>query len=359
MTPPTLLLELVLDQYKFGKDFVREEFRRRITQRHLEVNLQPVLDVHTDFGKAFKNLSRFQEEDDEDGETEITVEVVQATDLTVPSGKIVVCDPTENDKGPFERMIPPGKYPIVLSVGNGDTVVAAKLQVEPIEAVRWERATWLNKQGHRCRAYGVETGTGCFVDFEAAGHLDDHGNIPRFRKRSPKNPHAALWSHGVLAPETGANVITFATGGDGGVASYWGLDSGGEVVALVSDVTPQVEEKRVLVKFPRILYTNRGELRHELLDRIGVIMEVIPNAADQTLTVGFFGPKTDTACVDFEDSRGRTVTPKPQGRNVSGGTGYLEEGNADLDFSYQKCAFHQKDAEVTLMVYLTGKKRQL
>lgn len=48
-----------------------------------------------------------------------TVAKLQATELLLPTGHLVACDPfvyLPNDVAPFNTPVPPGTYPVVLSV---------------------------------------------------------------------------------------------------------------------------------------------------------------------------------------------------------------------------------------------------
>ena len=183
-------------------------------------------------------------------------------ELVVTSGRIVVCDPLAMpDTLPLADIVPPGHYPVVLSVAestSGDQRVAyALLRLSERPAVRWEMAIPQGrsldslKPGH-IFGYPVDAGTGCFMDADASRALV----APMARTVEDKDTKVATkdagdellallsktyvytWSCANLVSDdaTGANVIAFSSGwGDGFYPSYWGFDATDQRVALVTD----------------------------------------------------------------------------------------------------------------------------
>ncbi len=168
--------------------------------------------------------------------------------LIVPTGTIVACDPptVEWDIMLFSLHLLPGRYPVILTIARFPTydierVAYAMLQVQDLQPVRWETAV-LEGQNAGDNSYGVDTGTGCFMDVEAAR---------AFQQRIQADPNFAMaheeaieqtwveswgWAEVHLEPETTANMIAFSAGtGDGAYTTFVGYDSNDSVVCLITD----------------------------------------------------------------------------------------------------------------------------
>ena len=182
----------------------------------------------------------------------------QIGDLILTSGQLVACDPLI---GPdidyaFKKHLIPGRYPVVLSVADfqpfGDMRVAcAAVRISDAVPIHWEIAS-INEPNPLASeeriAYGVDAGTGSFLDVDAArvlGDLFSHevefenfcdGVIAQMNKTSlGKYSLNAAWAN-VPVSGTEANLIAFSSGwGDGGYASYWGYDAHGQLTTLVTD----------------------------------------------------------------------------------------------------------------------------
>jgi hypothetical protein len=96
--------------------------------------------------------------------------------LVITSGKLVACDPySYPEEKPFEKTFAPGLYPVtsVLDfIGNSCIFVRFKDTV----AVRWENAARIGEKLEELKegeyfSYGVDAGTGSFMDAEVAGIL--------------------------------------------------------------------------------------------------------------------------------------------------------------------------------------------
>lgn len=176
-------------------------------------------------------------------------------ELVVISGYVVVCDPLAlPDIAPLANPVPPGHYPVILSVAelpNGDQRVAyALLRLSEHPAMRWELAV---PQGQTLSAlkageifgYPVDAGTGCFMDADAlrallarpiqmgTGYVESDELLDTLDKTAVPT---WSWANLVLDDATGANIIAFSSGwGDGFYPSYWGYDATDQRVALVTD----------------------------------------------------------------------------------------------------------------------------
>jgi hypothetical protein len=136
------------------------------------------LDALLQDGYSLKNVPNYGRL----GVQDVAISIHQIGELILTSGRIIACDPL---MGPdtryyFKKTIEPGRYPVIVSVANfqssGETHIAcAMLRISDRTPVRWE-AAFINEPNPK-RAddqvfYGVDAGTGCFVDLDAAQILD-------------------------------------------------------------------------------------------------------------------------------------------------------------------------------------------
>src|SRR5262245_12831984 len=130
---------------------------------------------HTDFVRAFRAGEIFQCPD----RGRITVRLVRAACLVLPSGRVVACDPTSlqgsSDFPPFARAVSPGRYPVLLSLATirypnrtEERVACAMVRFKRTRPKSWEMA--LRKGDNPTLlppgcifGYGVDAGEGCFL----------------------------------------------------------------------------------------------------------------------------------------------------------------------------------------------------
>jgi hypothetical protein len=182
--------------------------------------------------------------------TRVTLSLHPLGDLVLPTGQIVASDPFIADDPPYTRGVAPGRYPVLVNVAriNTDSRVAyAILRFSAQRPVRWEMALYPGNDPatlgeNELVRYGVDSGTGCFIDAGAVRILverstADHGENQDLGDMMAKTyVDTWAWANYVLDPDTGANVIAFSSGwGDGGYPSFWGLDETGAPVCLVTD----------------------------------------------------------------------------------------------------------------------------
>lgn len=167
--------------------------------------------------------------------------------LGVPSGRIVACDPFVCDGiEAFSRRVPAGKFPVQLAMAempDDERVAFARILFADRPAVRWEMAlrpgqTLAALKPGYIHGYGVDTGTGAFMD--AVTHAPymaaTAGEAATERLVAALNAAPVASRTWLLRPFGQANVAMFSSGwGDGFYASYFGLDETGRVVALVTD----------------------------------------------------------------------------------------------------------------------------
>jgi hypothetical protein len=181
---------------------------------------------------------------------DVLIEVREIARLNLSTGSIVACDPflVSAYDTPFERRVSGGRYPIELSVArfpNGDQRVAlASIRIDMAHPVRWEMAT---RPGQNAAAlkddeilgYGVDAGTGCFMDMRAATALV--AAEPAYFEQIIAAMRGSFvptwgWADVALDSATGLNLVVFSSGfGDGFYASFWGYDEGGTVCRLTTD----------------------------------------------------------------------------------------------------------------------------
>jgi len=220
-------------------------------------DMQPFTDLNRIFdeGYSFKyNLPNY-------GVQDVTISTHQIGHLILTSGKLLPWDllMIPDDRYCLKRTLNPGHYPVLLSVAKfapvGDTRVAcAMLRIGEGAPVRWEVAlvNTPNPDGGERYSYGVDSGTGSFMDADVADTLaplvwKKSGDTDEFvefcdrvlaemAKHSFGKHRAGDWANIPVNDQTGANVVVFSSGwGDGGYASFWGFDESGNVVRLVTD----------------------------------------------------------------------------------------------------------------------------
>lgn len=231
----------------------------------------------TDLLRAFTNGLRGQ---NYSGDA-FSIQVEQIGELLVTSGSIVACDPLWLQTAPqaYTTRVPPGHYPILLSIANSivNWVACAQLRLNEQEVVRWEMALRPGQDPSTLKpgsffGYGVDAGMGCFLDldvlewvFEQAGIRDldlwrrlsrgpdaytpeELEEIREFiepaRKYIEEAVHQRLETEigmdyttcVTLNETTGGNIIIFRSGeGDGSYASFFGYAADGSLSCLVTD----------------------------------------------------------------------------------------------------------------------------
>jgi Protein of unknown function (DUF4241) len=175
--------------------------------------------------------------------------------LLVTSGALAASDPfVFPDPPPFTQAIPAGRYPVSIAIarfGEGDEsderVAFARVELSNLPVVSWAMAVTerqdpatLEHDGYF--GYGVDAGTGCFMD-PVAGRLlaermdreDEYfnGMIDRM-EATYKNTRS--WLDWRPSPERDENIICFSSGwGDGSYPSFFGFSPEGRVCMLLTD----------------------------------------------------------------------------------------------------------------------------
>ena len=165
-------------------------------------------------------------------------------ELTLPSGRIIACDPmVEPDLPPFAVTVPPGTWPVGVTIAHApddQRIAAAWIRVSTVEPVRWEAAQRTGRPERESPAYGVDSGIGGFVSPEGAAvfatQLDDD-TIETFQTAlEAAYVPTREWAVVPIAGTDGLNIAACSSGlGDGSYASFWGYDPEGRVVCLLTD----------------------------------------------------------------------------------------------------------------------------
>jgi hypothetical protein len=172
----------------------------------------------------------------------VIVELRPAGTLRMPSGRLVAADPTWVEfPPPFTTTVPPGEYPVLLSLvrwaddPEHKRVAAAKLAIRDDPAVSWELAL-LPGQDPRFLSdeafygFGVDAGIGCFLDAAAAPAMARQSEA--LITGDPIDVTAELSD-----PESGANLIAFSSGwGDGAYPTWIGRTSNGDLACFIADM---------------------------------------------------------------------------------------------------------------------------
>jgi len=165
------------------------------------------------------------------------------------SGKLVACDPfAYYGDAPFEAVFPTGQFPVELAVAkmkNDERVGFSRIVFSGQHPVKWQMGILPGEDvstltGDRVFGYGVDSGTGCFLDASQAEayskFIDDETgeNYNKVSAELQKNT-SNTWTSLIWQQEN-LTVPMFSTGwGDGSYASYIGFDKDGAICRLVTD----------------------------------------------------------------------------------------------------------------------------
>ncbi|MFC4517914.1 DUF4241 domain-containing protein [Streptomyces ehimensis] len=202
--------------------------------------------------------SRFASDD----EPVTVIEPEVAGSLRLPTGRVIVVDPTvlSASDEPLTVAVPPGTYPLVLgkverrSEWDGEEmtweeITAAMLVVgDRRPAATWELGLSPGQESRllgdrQYYGFGVDSGTGAFLDIAARDAL--------VADRNAGEDLAAAVGGEVTCPEfrdpaSGANAIAFPSGaGDGSYPVWIGRGHDGEVTCLIADMLT-VDSRRPL-----------------------------------------------------------------------------------------------------------------
>jgi hypothetical protein len=172
--------------------------------------------------------------------------------LEITSGAVAASDPLVNPAiPPFTRAVPKGRFPVRIAVatnaGGDERIAFAKVEFSQAAPVRWEMALIEGQDAATLRdgeffGYGVDAGTGCFMDPRAGSLLEakmdeveDYYEVI-IDAMDNTYKHTRSWVDLRPDPNAAENVICFTSGwGDGSYPSFFGLDGEGRPAVLVTD----------------------------------------------------------------------------------------------------------------------------
>jgi len=167
--------------------------------------------------------------------------------LVLGSGAVAASDPfVEPEPAPFDRPVPAGSFPVTLALAryeDDERVAFARVAFAPEAPARWEPAGVSGTlPGGEPHGYGVDAGTGCFMDPAAGPALaarmagDEAYGDRLIAEMDASYAPTRSWLTVRPSPDRAETVVMFSSGwGDGTYPSYFGLAADGRVVALVTD----------------------------------------------------------------------------------------------------------------------------
>mgnify|MGYP003589516230 FL=1 len=107
------------------------------------------------------------------------IESFEAGKINLPTGKIVACDPVlTNDMKAFKINFPQGEFPVLVHKERESNCVAyVEIVFSEDKITDWKLATTDDQnadelKGEEIFGYPVESGMGCFMDFETQNNLN-------------------------------------------------------------------------------------------------------------------------------------------------------------------------------------------
>ena len=179
---------------------------------------------------------------------DLTLRHKRVTELRLPTGKLVATDAfVFTEPQPFELPLPSGVFPVILAVAHftdDQRVAFAGIRFRDTPPVAWDMLTLDGQDSSKLEeghifGYGVDSGTGCFIDASAARVLDRKmAEEPEFYQvmmTEMERIYVHTWSW-LDMPFGNGNLVAFSSGvGDGAYATYAGFDTDGEIAVVVTD----------------------------------------------------------------------------------------------------------------------------
>ena len=187
------------------------------------------------------------------------IRVVRIGEVQISSGRVILVDPfmMSGRDVPLNLSIPHGRYPVDLAVADagesGQRVALARLLIADTPPVRWSLAVTAEQdpatlKGEDIFGYGVDAGTGAFVDaavpdwlaqqyptsdFKAYQTLTDDWQA---RGEAAATDLGIPYGFALVEPLGPGGAAMFSSGwGDGHYASWVGYDAGDRPVVIVTD----------------------------------------------------------------------------------------------------------------------------
>lgn len=178
--------------------------------------------------------------------------------INLPTGRIIACDPLiTNDMKEFKINFTQGEFPVLVHKERESNCIAyVEIIFADGEIVEWKLATTEDQntdelKGEEIFGYPVESGMGCFMDFETQDCLN-HLETRLFHRKGAEflgiyeeffhehffDQNGAIDQYAFLKPdeEKDGNIFAFETGyGEGFYASYIGFGKDGQPLKLVTE----------------------------------------------------------------------------------------------------------------------------
>jgi hypothetical protein len=187
------------------------------------------------------------------------VRTIRIGEVQISSGRVILADPflmSTRDR-PLTISVPPGRYPVDLAVADagdsGQRVALARLLISDAPPVRWALAVTDEQDpatltGDQIFGYGVDAGTGAFVDAAVPAWLADRyppsdvegytAVVDRWQARGEAAaPELGIpYGFALLEPLGPGGAAMFSSGwGDGHYASWVGYAADDRPVVIVTD----------------------------------------------------------------------------------------------------------------------------
>ena len=186
------------------------------------------------------------------------IESFDAGKIDLPTGRLVACDPVlTNDMKEFKIHFPAGEFPVLIHKERESNCVAyVEIVFGEEEIVEWKIATTEDQniddlKGEEIFGYPVESGMGCFMDFETQddlNHLEQQlfhrkgaefmGIYEEFFHTKFYDENGLVDQFAFLKPneEKSGNVFAFETGyGEGFYASYIGFGKDSQPLKIITE----------------------------------------------------------------------------------------------------------------------------
>ena len=186
-----------------------------------------------------------------------TLQQLHVTDLLLPTGHLVACDPVAYfEPQPFRQTCPPGRYQVYVHLlPKEERLAYAELRLRDAPISRWELAVTAQQDPSTLAAdevfgYPVSAGLGCFMDQTTVALLDQHDADLQAELGDQYISYydnyvddllytaEADYLYCTLQPYANQenNVAVFHSGyGDGVYATYAGLDEHGQPVKFITE----------------------------------------------------------------------------------------------------------------------------
>lgn len=172
-------------------------------------------------------------------------------DIFLPTGKIVANDPLcLFETEPFTESVVPGTYPVklyILQINDDKRVAFAEITFsnetpESFQLAVTKKQNIKDLTSDEFFGYGVDSGTGCFMDYETCMHFETLMNDPdnvvltQLDDALEKSYVYTYAVANVCFPNTKNNIIAFSSGyGDSSYPSFWGMNANKEICSLITD----------------------------------------------------------------------------------------------------------------------------